>query len=196
MRITETHMEISVFVCVCPCSTAIAPAFLSLAGACCCSPGMLRVSDRHGRTRVRTITNGISSTGRVRQHGPSRSRPRWSHCFARIVTGSASRPTGDCSAARGERCSARGATAASGRRPGSKRSRKHKLVRHWRPVPTTYGISGVTLQLNAGVPGPEIACRAGHTVAVLLRVYAGCIDGQDQLWNNRIDDALHLDSAP
>jgi hypothetical protein len=27
-------------------------------------------------------------------------------------------------------------------------------------------------------------------VAVLLRVYPGCIDGQDQLWNARIDDAL------
>jgi hypothetical protein len=25
---------------------------------------------------------------------------------------------------------------------------------------------------------------------VLLRVYAGCIDGQDQLWNVRIDNAL------
>jgi integrase len=50
--------------------------------------------------------------------------------------------------------------------------------------------SGVTLSLNAGVPAPEVARRAGHGVAVLLRVYAGCIDGQDQLWNARIDDAL------
>jgi len=29
--------------------------------------------------------------------------------------------------------------------------------------------SGVTLQLNAGVPTPEVARRAGHGVAVLLR---------------------------
>jgi integrase len=50
--------------------------------------------------------------------------------------------------------------------------------------------SGVTLQLNAGVPAPEVARRAGHGVAVLLRVYAGCIDGHEQLWNSRIDDAL------
>ena len=50
--------------------------------------------------------------------------------------------------------------------------------------------SGVTLNLNAGVPAPEVARRAGHGVAALLRVYAGCIDGQDQLWNTRIDDAL------
>ena len=50
--------------------------------------------------------------------------------------------------------------------------------------------SGVTLQLSAGVPAPEVARRAGHGVAVLLRVYAGCIEGHDQLWNSRIDDAL------
>jgi hypothetical protein len=30
----------------------------------------------------------------------------------------------------------------------------------------------------------------GHGVAVLLRVYAGCIEGYDQLWNSRIDEAL------
>jgi hypothetical protein len=33
--------------------------------------------------------------------------------------------------------------------------------------------------LNVGVSAPEIARRAGHGVEVLLRVYAGCIDGQD-----------------
>jgi integrase len=53
--------------------------------------------------------------------------------------------------------------------------------------------SGVTLALNAGVPAPEIARRAGHSVEVLLRVYAGCVDGQDRLWNGRIDDALRDD---
>jgi integrase len=50
--------------------------------------------------------------------------------------------------------------------------------------------SGVTLGLNAGVPAPEVARRAGHSVDVLLRVYAGCIDGHEQMWNGRIDDAL------
>jgi hypothetical protein len=49
---------------------------------------------------------------------------------------------------------------------------------------------GVTLNLNAGVPAPEVARRAGHVVAVLLRVYAGCIDGHERLWNGRIDTAL------
>jgi integrase len=55
--------------------------------------------------------------------------------------------------------------------------------------------SGVTLELNAGVPAPEVARRAGHGVAVLLRVYGGCIDGHEQLWNTRIDDALRDETA-
>ena len=41
-----------------------------------------------------------------------------------------------------------------------------------------------------GGPLSEIARRAGHGVEVLLRVYAGCIDGQDQRWNDRIGRAL------
>ena len=31
---------------------------------------------------------------------------------------------------------------------------------------------------------------AGHGVAVLLRVYAGCLDGHEQPWNSRLDQAL------
>ncbi len=53
----------------------------------------------------------------------------------------------------------------------------------------------MTLQLNAGVPAPEVARRAGHGVAVLLRVYAGCIEGHEQLWNDRIEDALRDEDA-
>ena len=43
--------------------------------------------------------------------------------------------------------------------------------------------------LNAGVPAPEVARRAGHGVAVLLLVYAGCVDGHEQLWN--VKDHAH-----
>jgi hypothetical protein len=46
------------------------------------------------------------------------------------------------------------------------------------------------LWLNAGVPVTEVARRLGHSVAVLLRVYANCIDGGDGSSNGRIDDAL------
>lgn len=58
-----------------------------------------------------------------------------------------------------------------------------------RPYDLRHG--GVTLALNAGVPAPEVASRAGHSVEVLWRVYAGCIDGHEQLWNHRIEEALN-----
>jgi integrase len=50
--------------------------------------------------------------------------------------------------------------------------------------------AAVSLWLNAGVPATEVARRAGHSVAVLLKVYAHCIDGQAGAANQRITDAL------
>jgi hypothetical protein len=47
-----------------------------------------------------------------------------------------------------------------------------------------------SLWLNAGVPATEVARRAGHGVAVLLKVYANCIDGQAGAANQRINAAL------
>ena len=44
--------------------------------------------------------------------------------------------------------------------------------------------------LNAGVPATQVAEWAGHSVNVLLRVYAKCIDGQDEAAKQRIDRAL------
>ena len=41
-----------------------------------------------------------------------------------------------------------------------------------------------------GVAPAQVAEWAGHSVAVLLRVYAKCIDGQDQIAKRRIEDAL------
>jgi integrase len=62
-----------------------------------------------------------------------------------------------------------------------------------RPYDLRHG--GVSLWLNAGVPATEVADRAGHTVAVLLRVYAKCIDGQAAEANKRIDKALTEDES-
>jgi len=50
--------------------------------------------------------------------------------------------------------------------------------------------AAVTLWLNGGVPAPEVAARVGHGVEVLLRVYAGCIDGEESVVNTRIEEAL------
>jgi integrase len=52
----------------------------------------------------------------------------------------------------------------------------------------------VSLWLNAGVPATQVAEWAGHSVAVLLRVYAACIDGQDVAARGRIADALAGDT--
>ncbi|WP_431928441.1 tyrosine-type recombinase/integrase [Nonomuraea jabiensis] len=50
--------------------------------------------------------------------------------------------------------------------------------------------AAVSLWLNAGVHAPEVAERAGHSVDVLLRIYAKCIDGQREIANQRIENAL------
>jgi integrase len=44
--------------------------------------------------------------------------------------------------------------------------------------------------LNAGVPPTEVAERAGHSVKVLLSVYAACLDGERDTYNARIQDLL------
>ena len=50
--------------------------------------------------------------------------------------------------------------------------------------------AAVSLWLNGGVPATEVAERAGHSVDVLLRVYAKCIDGQRDTINRTIDGLL------
>jgi hypothetical protein len=48
----------------------------------------------------------------------------------------------------------------------------------------------VSLWLNAGVPAATVARHAGHSVDMLLRVYANCIDGDDDIANRRISGVL------
>ena len=55
--------------------------------------------------------------------------------------------------------------------------------------------AAVSLWLNSGVPATEVARRAGHGVAVLLKIYAHCIDGQADAANHRITDALSAGDA-
>ena len=51
-----------------------------------------------------------------------------------------------------------------------------------------------SLMLNAGVPATEVARRLGHSVAMLLKRYANCIEGQELAANERIARALEGDS--
>ena len=48
----------------------------------------------------------------------------------------------------------------------------------------------VSTWLNGGVPPAQVAEWAGHSVAILLKVYAKCIEGQDHLAKRRIEEAL------
>jgi len=50
--------------------------------------------------------------------------------------------------------------------------------------------AAVSLWLNAGVPATQVAEWAGHSVNVLLRVYAKCIYGQDEAVRQRVQVAL------
>ena len=50
--------------------------------------------------------------------------------------------------------------------------------------------AAVSLWLKSGVPATEVARHAGHGVAVLLKIYAHCIEGQADAANQRITDAL------
>jgi hypothetical protein len=57
-----------------------------------------------------------------------------------------------------------------------------------RPYDLRHGAA--SLWLNVGVPPTEVARRLGHSVAVLLRVYANCVDGDQDVVNERIALAL------
>jgi integrase len=41
--------------------------------------------------------------------------------------------------------------------------------------------SGITWRLNSGVPATEIAAWAGHSVEMLMRVYARCVAGMEDV---------------
>jgi integrase len=48
----------------------------------------------------------------------------------------------------------------------------------------------VSTWLNAGVPATQVAEWAGHSVEVLLRIYAKCLDGTQDAARHRIEEAL------
>jgi len=56
--------------------------------------------------------------------------------------------------------------------------------------------SGITWRLNSGVPPTEIAAWAGHSVEMLMRVYARCVAGMEDVWVARMDATLRRDDHP
>lgn len=56
--------------------------------------------------------------------------------------------------------------------------------------PYDFRHAGVSWRLNAGTPATLVAEWAGHTVEVLYRIYAHCLDGDDERWFERMEQAL------
>ncbi|AEH11010.1 MULTISPECIES: tyrosine-type recombinase/integrase [Protofrankia] len=56
--------------------------------------------------------------------------------------------------------------------------------------------AAVSTWLNAGVPPTTVAAWAGHSVDVLLTIYAKCVDGEAAVMRSRIDDALGRPAGP
>lgn len=50
--------------------------------------------------------------------------------------------------------------------------------------------AAVSTWLNGGVPAPTVAEWAGHSVEVLLEVYAKCLDGQEHMARQQVQRAL------
>ena len=53
--------------------------------------------------------------------------------------------------------------------------------------------SGVTWRLNSGAPATEVAVWAGHSVEMLMRVYARCVAGLEGVWIGHMYQALRLE---
>jgi integrase len=73
-----------------------------------------------------------------------------------------------------------------------------EAIRHTSPLakrPYDLRHAAVSLWLNAGVPPTQVAEWAGHSVNVLLRVYAKCVYGQDEVARQRIEAALVLTAS-
>ena len=61
---------------------------------------------------------------------------------------------------------------------------------HLLPIPTPSNSRGSPCRFGPGAPGPQVAEWAGHSVEVLYRTYAHCIDGDDERWHKQMEDFL------
>jgi hypothetical protein len=87
---------------------------------------------------------------------------------------------------RGVRVRAQASGPGGGSRPrdnSASLAHRRRSCRRWPGARTPCVTQLVSPWLIAGVPPPEVAERAGHSVDVLLKVYATCIDGQEATVN-------------
>jgi integrase len=86
---------------------------------------------------------------------------------------------------------------------------KHTIIRAWKRAreatfpadvvasplgKTPYDLrhAAVSTWLNAGVPATQVAEWAGHSVEILLKIYAKCLDGGVDHLRKRVEEALGL----
>lgn len=50
--------------------------------------------------------------------------------------------------------------------------------------------AAVSTWLNGGVPATDVAAWAGHSVDVLLKIYAKCLDGGSESLRKKVQAAL------
>jgi integrase len=91
--------------------------------------------------------------------------------------------------------------AAGSHRPGRSRSHRRALTPGQIATPLLrrpYDLrhSGVTWRLNSGVPATEVAAWAGHSAEVLMRVYARCVAGLEDVWTARMEASLRPAGPP
>jgi integrase len=129
------------------------------------------------------------NTGQPPRPAMSRSRPSWSPSCGSTSPSSARRTTAGYSAATGQVVAS---TAISDVWAEARTSAlaPEQVASPLAGRPYDLRHAAVSLWLNAGVSPQDVAQRAGHSVEVLLRVYAKCLDGGETVANKRIDAAL------
>ena len=126
---------------------------------------------------------------RTRREPSPHPRSLWPCC------GNTSKPsarcrTGGCSGGSTAGCCPNRSTTGGGSWLAHGRSVQRKRHRPWPAGPTTCGTRRRACGSMPACRPTEVARRLGHSVAVLLRVYANCIDGGDDGINERISGAL------
>jgi hypothetical protein len=135
----------------------------------------------------------VSCGYRPRPGGPPGTcpyRPNWSPCSATTSSGSAPARTDGCSAARTATPSSPSTWWQVWRKVRRLALTPGQLATPLMRPPYDLRHSGITWRLNSGVPATEIAAWAGHSVEMLMRVYARCVVGLEDVWIARMDATL------
>ena len=91
--------------------------------------------------------------------------------------------------------------AAGSHRPGRSRGHRRALTPGQIATPLLrrpYDLrhSGVAWRLSSGVPATGVAAWAGHSVEVLMRVYARCVAGLEDVWAAGMEASLRPPGDP